>query len=197
MSNVLVFDHTPPPPAAHLRLRRLSRGLAILFTALMAMFALWVMGAFVLSFLFSDHVRIGPGGALIGFPHPMRPLPGTVLYSDQPFVTHLAGFVNVLVATAPMLFICWHLRGLFRLYAAGIVFARGNAAHLKQVGLWLVVYPVAKFAANMLFRLAGGTDTVWFRAELLYALVAGLIVFAIAQVMAFGQEIEQDRAEII
>ncbi len=89
------------------------------------------------------------------------------------------------------------MRGLFGLYAGGIVFARENAAHLKRIGVWLVVYPFAKFAANMLFRLAGGTDKTWFRRRVVDALILGVIVFAIAQVMEFGREIEQDPAEII
>ena len=59
------------------------------------------------------------------------------------------------------------------------------------------IYPFAKFAANMIFRLAGGRDVTWFRGELVDALILGAIVFVIAQVMEFGREIEQDRAEII
>ena len=49
----------------------------------------------------------------------------------------------------------------------------------------------------MSFRLAGGLDRVWFHMEIIYALVAGLIVLAVAQVMEFGREIELDRSEII
>ena len=49
----------------------------------------------------------------------------------------------------------------------------------------------------MIFRLAGGTDKTWFHSELVDALILGAIVFTIAQVMEFGREIEQDRAEII
>jgi hypothetical protein len=199
MSNILAFDHVEerPPTSAQLRLRRLSRGLAILFTLSMALSALWLVGAFVFSFIYSDHIRMGAEGAFISLPGVPPAIPGTVLYSSQPFITHLAGFVDIVIAMTPVIFICWHLRGLFRLYAGGIVFARENAAHLKRIGLWLVVYPFAKFAANMLFRFAGGTDKTWFRGELVDALILGVIVFAIAQVMEFGREIEQDQAEII
>jgi hypothetical protein len=199
MSNVIAFDQVEPrpPTSAQIMLRRLSRGLAILFTLAMALSALWLIGAFVFSFIYSNHIRMGAEGAFISLPGVPRVTPGTVLYSSQPFITHLAGFVDVVIAMTPVIFICRHLRGLFGLYASGIVFARENAAHLKRIGVWLVVYPFAKFAANMLFRLAGGTDKAWFRGELVDALILGVIVFAIAQVMEFGREIEQDSAEII
>ena len=199
MSNILAFDHVEerPPTIAQITLRRLSRGLAILFTLAMALSALWLIGAFVFSFIYSNHIRMGAEGAFISLPGNPPAIPGTVLYSSQPFLTHLAGFVDIVIAMTPVIFICWHLRGLFSLYASGTVFARANAAHLKRIGVWLVVYPFAKFAANMLFRLAGGTDKTWFRGELVDALILGVIVFAIAQVMEFGREIVQDRAEII
>jgi hypothetical protein len=199
MSNVIALDQSEPrpPTSAQLRLRGLSRALAILFTLAMALSAVWLAGAFVFSFIYSNHIRMGAEGAFLSLPGVPPAIPGTVLYSSQPFITHLAGFVDIAIAMAPVIFICWHLRGLFRLYAGGVVFARENAAHLKRIGLWLVVYPFAKFAANMIFRLAGGTDKAWFRGELIDALILGAIVFAIAQVMEFGREIEQDSAEII
>jgi hypothetical protein len=199
MSNVIALDQAEPrpPTSAQLRLRGLSRALAVLFTLAMALSALWLIGAFVFSFIYSNHIRMGADGAFLSLPGVPPAIPGTVLYSSQPFITHLAGFVDIVIAMAPVIFICWHLRGLFRLYAGGVVFARENAAHLKRIGLWLVVYPFAKFAANMVFRLAGGTDKAWFRGELIDALILGAIVFAIAQVMEFGREIEQDSAEII
>jgi hypothetical protein len=97
----------------------------------------------------------------------------------------------------PVILVCWHLRGLFTLYARGIVFARENAAHLKHVGLWLVIWPVAKLAANIVFRLAGGTDKAWAQSIFIYSLILGLIVFAIALVMEFGREIEQEKDSFI
>ncbi len=199
MSNVVAFDQVEPrpPTSAQIMLRRLSRGLAVLFTLAIALCAIWLIGAFLFSFLYSNHVRMGPEGAFIAAPGLPRVIPGTVLYSSQPFITRLAGFVDVVIAMLPVSFVCWHLRGLFELYAGGTVFARENAMHLKRIGAWLIAYPFAKFAANMLFRLAGGTDKTWFRGELVDALILGIIVFAIAQVMEFGREIEQDSAEII
>ncbi len=199
MTNVLAFDHVEPTPptGAEIRLRRMSKGLAVLFAALMGLTVLTVILWFVIGFFFGDHLSIGADGVTLAFPHPARAMPGRVLLSSQPFITHLAGFVDIVIASLPVFFVCLHLRGLFRLYAAGIVFARENAQHLKRIGLWLLIYPFAKFAANMIFRFAGGTDKTWFHGELVDALILGAIVFVIAQVMEFGREIEQDRAEII
>jgi Protein of unknown function (DUF2975) len=198
MSNVLAFDtvEAPQPTTAQIRLRRLSRWLALLFTALMGLSVLSVAAFTVLGLFFSDHMSVGADGVYL-FRHPAPVMAGRVLFSSQPFVTHLAGLADIVLATLPVFFICWHLRGLFRLYADGVVFARENAAHLKYIGAWLVAYPFVKFASNMIFRLAGGTDKAWFRGELVDALILGAIVFAIAQVMEFGREIEQDRAEIV
>jgi hypothetical protein len=163
----------------------------------MSLTVLTVAAWFVLGFFLGDHVSIGADGVVLAFPHPAQATPGHVLLSSQPFITHLAGFVDIVLASIPVFFVCLHLRGLFRLYASGTVFGRENALHLKRIGLWLVIYPFAKFVANMVFRIAGGTDEAWFRGELIDALILGAIVFAIAQVMEFGREIELDRSEII
>lgn len=199
MSNVLAFDTVAPKPptTAQLRLRRASRLLALLFLVSMVLTVLSVVAWTVLGLFFADHMSVGADGVYLTFSHAAKAVPGRVLFSSQPFLTHLAGFVDIVLASLPAFFICWHLRGLFRLYADGIVFARENAQHLKRVGLWLVLYPFARFAANMIFRLAGGTDTAWFRGELIDAVILGAIVFAIARVMELGREIEQDSAEII
>jgi hypothetical protein len=199
MSIVLAFDATEPsfPATAPLRLRRLSNGLAIFFSALMGFAIAWAGAAFLFCFPLNDHVRMNSGGAFIDLPALSHPVAGTIIFSTQPFIAHLAGFVDVSIATAPLLATSWHLRSLFRLYSNGIVFGRENAVHLKHVGLWLCVYPFLKFAANIIFQMAGGADKRWFHAEILYALLLGAVVIAIAQVMEFGRDIEQDNAEIV
>jgi hypothetical protein len=77
------------------------------------------------------------------------------------------------------------------------VFARSNALHLRQIGIWLLVYPFAKFGANMVFRAVGGTDQAWFSSTLVYALLLGAVVLAMAHVMELGHEIENERAEFV
>lgn len=200
MSNVVELPTLPLDmtggDSAHRGLRRLSRVLVVLFTVFVAVQILWLLAAAIVTVWFSDHVLVGAKGAFVfsGTPPIWK---DTVLYSTQSATTRVAGMIDIAVATLPILLAFWNLRGLFALYARGIVFARENAAHLKRVGLWLVVYPFAKVLANMIFQAAGGTDKAWFHMELIYALVAGLIVFVIAQVMEFGHEIEQEKDSFV
>ena len=174
--------------------------LKLLFTALLMLLALYLIAAVVVVIFFSAHVQTNAQGATLLFgPHGEIPpsTAGMVRFSDQPVITRITGIVDVAVAMLPILFIFLHLRGLFGLYAAGIVFWRENATHLKRIGIWLIVYPFAKFAANMLFRMAGGLDHAWFHVMGVQALVLGLIVVAIAQVMEFGHEIEQENVSLV
>jgi len=198
MSNVVEMSRLPvtTPIPIHHSLRLLSRALAVLFTIFAALQILWMLAACIGTLFFSNHMLEGSAGAAIYAGKPPV-VPGMVLYSSLSAVTRGVGVIATAVAAAPFLMVFWELRGLFWLYARGIVFARENAVRLKRVGLWLISYPFAKVAVHMLFRLAGGLDKVWFHMEMVYALVAGLIVLAIAQVMEFGREIELDRSEII
>lgn len=181
---------------AHRSLRLLSGVLMALFTILVIAQLLWILAAAVVTIFFSDHVVVGVSGAYFFTGKPTA-WTGTVLYSTQPALTRLAGMIDISMATLPILLAFWNLRSLFALYSRGIVFARENTACLKRVGLWLLLYPFAKVTANMIFQAAGGTDKAWFHMELIYALVAGLIVFAIAQVMDFGHQIEEEKDSFV
>jgi hypothetical protein len=202
MSKVIALDDTVPTGEmrAPRHLRALSKGLALLFTLLLGVVIFALLAGIIALLFFPQYlltnassvgIWIGPHGA----PPALRA--GMVRLSDQPLITHVAGAVDWAIGLAPIFFVFWHLRRLFRLYAAGIVFAQKNALHLKHVGLWLVAYPFANFISNMVFRLAGGTDHSWLHASDIEALVLGLIVFAIAQVMEFGRDIEQEKDSFI
>lgn len=202
MSNVLVLDpvHLESERPIYRRLRRFSRVLTLLFTAILCLAVLDLAVSSIGALFFSAYIQMNAQGVDLAIgPHFAIPhaVPGMVRFSDQPLSTHLAGIVDLVVAQTPFLFIFWHLRGLFALYAAGTVFARENATHLKQIGLWLIAYPFAKFASNMIFRAFGGLDHAWFHMMNVQALVLGLIVVAIAQVMEFGHEIEQEKDSFI
>jgi hypothetical protein len=202
MSNVLVLDPiiVEPEKASHRRLRQLSRGLAWLFTAIFALYLAYITAGMVVALFFSSHVQMNPEGADVSFGlHGGLPraIPGMVRLSDQPVITRLAGVVDLVIAALPFLLVFWNLRGLFRLYAAGTVFARENATHLKQIGIWLIAYLPLKLAANLVFRAAGGVDHNWLHMDGVEALVLGVIVVAIAQVMEFGHEIEQEKDSFI
>jgi hypothetical protein len=202
MSNILALDTAVAEPERHSQrhLRRLSRVLSWLFTALLALCALYLVAGIVVVLFFSAHVQMNAQGVTLLFgPHGEIPpaVRGMVRFSDQPVITRLAGIADFAIAQAPFFFIFWHLRGLFGLYATGTVFARRNATHLKHVGFWLIAYPIAKFASNMVFRLAGGLDHAWFHPIIYQAPIAGIIVVAIALVMEFGHEIEKEKDSFI
>ena len=203
MSNVVAIEPilAPPIPSRPYRkMRPLSRALSVLFTIFLVLAALFPLATIVVLAFFSSYVQMNADGANIGVgPHGAFPhaVPGMVRLSDQPAITHLAGAAAIILSNLPIAMIFWHLRGLFALYADGIVFARENAIHLKRVGVWLIAYPFAKFASNMIFRAAGGVDHAWFRMELVDSFVLGLIVFVIAQVMEFGGQIEEEKDSFI
>jgi hypothetical protein len=202
LTNVVALDSTSPDDGiqAPRRLKALSKGLALLFALLLGLVVFLLLAGIIALLFFPQYVLMTPSttGILIG-PYGAAPhlRPGMVRLSDKPLITHLAGIVDWAIALAPIFFIFRHLRSLFRLYAEGIVFAQKNAAHLKHVGLWLIFYPFAKFASNMVFQMAGGTDHAWFHASEIEALVLGLIVAVIAQVMEFGRDIEQEKDSFI
>jgi hypothetical protein len=205
MSNVVEFlpfeAEEPAPTLPHRRLLLLSRGLQYLFTLLLVLFALYVLAGVAAVLFFGSHIQMGRAGMTIGFGlhgESPRAVPGMVRMSDLPLVTRLTGAFSWTLISIPFVFLAWHLRMLFALYARGVVFARENADHLKRVGLWLIAYPFANYVCTGLFWLAGGADKAsWFHLFQLQALVLGLIVYAIAQVMAFGHEIEQEKDSFI
>ena len=203
MSNVVEFSslETHEPAQPHRRLLLLSRALSYLFSLFLAAAVLYVAAGIVTVFFFGSHIQMGRGGmsvvfGLHGESPPVRP--GLVRMSDLPLLTRTVGVLSWSIVTLPFVFIAWHLRGLFGLYARGVVFARRNAAHLSRVGLWLIAYPFAQYLCNALFWLAGGSDGAnWFHLFQAQALVLGLIVYAVAQVMEFGHEIEQEKDSFV
>ena len=99
---------------------------------------------------------------------------------------------------APSLMIFWHLRGLFDLYAKGEVFGRRNGRRLARIGAWLCAYAVSPFVCHLVLAATGyEIDKVWMHLSSVQAFVLGLLVFVIAQVMAVGHEIEEDRKAFV
>jgi hypothetical protein len=109
------------------RIRLASRGFAILFTAILAGFA--VLAAAMIVWILFD-----PGGfASIGATSveiDARPPPGFVRFSDLGWDQRFAYALVSIVRSAPALLVFWNLRALFRLYAGGVVFAQENAGHI-------------------------------------------------------------------
>lgn len=203
MSNVLALDTVATTESTReQRMRLLSWALAWVFTVLLGVALAFAAAAAVVSLIFPQYIQIGASGAvlIIDARHNFVPgdlQPGMVWLSSQPLLIRIAGIADVTIATVPLVFVALNLRGLFRLYASGVVFAQTNARHLKRIGLWLIVYPFAKVGANMVYQLFGGLDKAWFSSLLFYALLLGAVVFVIAQVMAMGHEIEREQAEFV
>lgn len=205
MSNVVEFsaieDAAPEPAAPHRRLLLLSRGLAALLALILGLVALDMLAGIAFALFFGGHVLMSAHGLDIAFGRGgglPRLQPGQVRLSDLPPITRLAGAASWTVLGTPLMLVFHHLRRLFGLYARGVVFTPANAAHIARIGAWLIVYPFANYACNTLFWLAGGADRAgWFHLEQVQAVVLGLIVLAIAQVMAFGHEIEQEKDSFI
>jgi hypothetical protein len=176
-------------------IRRLSRALGRLLTLLFVLSIGFAAGIIAVGLFTPSHLFVGAKASFLVFDG-NGPV-GAAPLSAQPMITRLAGAVDMILATLPVAFVLWHLRALFRLYAAGTVFARANASHLKHIGVWLILYMPAKFIANMIFQAAGGLDHAWFHASEAHALILGAIVLVIAQVMDVGRETEQERAEFV
>ena len=197
MSNITSLELPETPtitePLKRRLLRRRSQAWALIFSlalALSIMLAVLLCGGVL--FYDGPLLSFGPGGIWIGLaPEDAAGLlPLTAFSSSQ----RQLGAVAVALLAMPAIFILFHLRRLFRLYAEGVVFARANARHLKFVGLGLVLYAFAPLVANRLVMFAGVTnDPVWFHFDEVMALLLGALLFVVADVMEFGREIELDR----
>jgi hypothetical protein len=183
----------PLTPGAR-RVRRLSRNLVWLFTSLLAMAALYAVTLVVIAVCFASQTLTGGGEVFVNVISPN--IAGTSRLSDLPVITRVAGATAAFLRTAPWLFILWHLRRLFQIYAAGSVFSAGGTAQLKRIGLWLIACPIVIFAGDMLFRITGG-PAPWFNITQLQTLVCGITVLTMAQVMDLGREIEQEKDSFI
>jgi len=190
-----------PPALPHRRLLLLSRILSYLFAAILALEVLQALAGTVLGLFFGGHVLMGANGMNIAFGHGgMLPglAPGQVRLSDLPLVTQLTFAFGWPILFAPMLMLFDNLRRLFALYGRGIVFSAENATHISRIGIALIAYPFVNYFCDFVFWLAGGADRAsWVHMDHIQAFILGLIVVAIAQVMSFGREIEQERDSFV
>jgi hypothetical protein len=188
------------PPPRHQRLRRRSRVLAALFSGLFWSIAAGVAAMALMDLFYQGRsVAFGPEGGLVTFPKPVDPLPtGYLWWSDVSLPYRLGGLFALVTQYGPAVMVMYHLRGLFRLYARGIVFAEENAHAFKRMGQWLIAYAVTPFlSVKMLTLLDLVIDRAWFHNAELYALGLGVILFIVAEVMEAGREIEQERDEFV
>lgn len=183
----------------HLRLRKRSRILAAVFNGLFWFCAAFDAWAFVMVLFYrGHHAAFGPEGGQIGYPELVNLPPGYIYFSDITLPYRLGLEFALITQFIPATLVLMHLRGLFRLYAQGIVFAEENADAFKRMGQWLIVYAVTPFISVKILTLIDLViDRAWFHNTELYALGLGSILFVIAEVMKAGREIEQERDEFV
>lgn len=199
MSNAAPISGTGAETGIGTRLRairRLSRGLEVLLSVLLALAVLMPAALAVIAVLMPSQIACKETGCWLSLD--AAPVPaGYTPVSQMAPITRAAGFLDLVIAALAPFFVLFHLRALFRLYARGTVFAAENARQLKRIGLWLILLLPLKFVSNMVFRMFGGMDHAWLHAPEVYALVLGAIVFVIAQVMEVGHELEREQAEFV
>ncbi|MBN8809408.1 MAG: hypothetical protein J0I47_14395 [Sphingomonas sp.] len=95
----------------------------------------------------------------------------------------------------PGLVILSSLMGLFRLYARRLIFTAENEVLMRRIAWALVAYAVVPLVTHATLYVVG-MSPVAVKLELrqLDAAVLGIILFAFVNVVAFGSEIERDRA---
>lgn len=95
----------------------------------------------------------------------------------------------------PGLVILSNLTGLFRLYARHLIFTADNEVLMRRIAWALIAYAVVPLVTHATLYFAG-MSPVAVKLELrqLDAAVLGTLLFAFVNVVAFGSEIERDRA---
>lgn len=95
----------------------------------------------------------------------------------------------------PGLVILSSLIGLFRLYAQRLIFTIANEVMMRRIAWALIAYAVVPLITHATLSWAG-MSPVAVKLELrqLDAAVLGILLFAFVNVIAFGSEIERDRA---
>jgi len=189
-----------PQPLRHERLRKRSRILAAVFSCLFWFVALDFVVMLLMDLFYRGHnVAFGPEGGLVTLPAPVDPLPpGFIYMADFTLPQRLGGLFALVTQYGPAVMVMYHLRGLFRLYARGIVFAEENARAFKRMAQWLIAYAVTPFlSVNILILLDLAIDKAWFHNAEIYSLGLGIVLFIVAEVMEAGHEIEQERDEFV
>lgn len=186
-------------PAKHLRLRKRSRILAAAFNGLFWLCAAYDVAMVLTALFYQGHNLIfGPEGGNLDFPARTTLPPGYVYWSDVTLRFRIGAVFAAGTQFVPATMLMLYLRGLFRLYARGIVFAEENALAFKRMGLWLILYAVTPFLSVKFLTLINCViDRNWYHETELYALGLGSILFVIAEVMQAGREIEQERDEFV
>lgn len=185
-------------PTRHAQIRMLSRFFALLFGALSVLFLAYVLMLCGAALIENPYFYINPMGVYLQTSGMPPDVPDVVLLTALP-LWHRAFLTVCLVAMYwPGLMAFLNVRALFRLYAAGVVFAAENARRFRHIGLWLIAYALARGAGQLVMRLTDtAIDRNWFHEWEVHAVILGGLLFVISLVMEVGREIEQERAEFV
>jgi hypothetical protein len=189
----------PTRPEALDRIAGVSRPLQWLFTAVLAIGAVVLLGA-ILTALFYEgpRVQVRPGGLQIFIePGTPRLMPGWTTLGAMPFTRKLALAGSAALMLTPALAVLWQLRRLFGLYRAGVVLATENARCLTIMAIWLIAYAAAPTLGHLLVTAAGFDDRGWLRLDSLQALGLGLVLFVMGRVMAWAAEVHDDASRFV
>jgi hypothetical protein len=204
MSQAAILDFAAPEPEltpAHRRIRLVSRGLAWLFTGLVAVWGLLccLAGAAFLNPVVGRYFGLGPeGGQLIIGPAPPHFEAPYVSVASLPLLQRLAHLPVGFIVFMPPLLVLFYTRRLFGLYAQGQVFSRENARCIQWIGIALVANAVAPgLGVLFLTSIHMAIDHKWMHGSSLQELILGGIVYVIAQVMQVGHELEEEKSQII
>ena len=183
-----------PETAAQRRVRLGSRALAWLFTGLLILSAAILVAALAaMLFYKGELVRIGPDNCYIG-----DGPPNSVAFGSLPLPHRLIYCLVGIVRATPIIMLFWSLRSLFGLYARGRVFSPDNGRGFSRIGGWLCAYALSPFVCHLFLSATGyEIDKNWAHMASVQALVLGLLVFVIGQVMRVGREIEEDREAFV
>ncbi len=200
MALILEFPPTVAAQSSALaRIRRLSRPLGWLFTALFAIMAALLATAILALLIYEGtRLQVRPGGMQIYVEAVVPPVrPGWSTLGSQPLIQRIAMIGSVTLMLGPALAVLWQLSRLFRLYASGIILAAANARCVFWIAVWLIAYAVGPSLGHLLVSAAGFDDRGWLRLDSFQALALGLVLLVVARVMQWGAEINDDASRFV
>lgn len=184
----------PPETDAQRRVRLGSRAMVWLFTGLFGLaVALLATALVTMIFYKGELVRIGPDNAYLG-----GGPANSIAFGSLPLVHRLVYCLVGIVRTTPIIMLFWSVRTLFHLYARGKVFEPENGRNFSHIGGWLCAYAVSPLLCHLFLSATGyEIDKNWAHVASVQALILGLLVFVIGQVMRVGREIEEERRAFV
>ncbi|WP_231420292.1 hypothetical protein [Sphingomonas sp. Leaf205] len=185
-------------PAATDRLARRGRLFFVIASVVMALMAATAaLQVLMLLFRVGDRAGMMNGGfSFIVTPEDQIGIPAGFVAISRYAIwqsTLAAGLLTLRLI--PGLVILSNLTGLFRLYARRLIFTADNEVLMRRIAWALIAYAVVPLVTHTTLYFAG-MSPVAVKLELrqLDAAVLGTLLFAFVNVVAFGSEIERDRA---